>query len=477
MCAHRRLIWPWLVCLGLLSVPLEPLFAQRVLTGRVLQAPEGGPIIGGLITALDSTGREVGRTLSLSGGRFRLVHSARGRIQVQVAQIGYRPWRSDFLPMGPPDSLSLTLSIETVPVSLAELTVVGDDRCSERQLGGARALALWEEARKAFAATDATYHNEPILYDIDRQEQTLDEFGRLLSDTVYPVHASGVWSVRADTAELLFQSGFVRPRDPARGLPTWYGPDAVVLFHPRFIELHCLGYVEREADSLVGVAFEPVKGRDVPDVRGALWLDRRTLELRTMEFGYTGLGRWGAIEKVGGRLEFRRLGDGRWIIERWRMRAPVPRFDRYGSARLGGFEEVGEVVTIARANNLDTLWSGQRLLAPQPDSAAPEAQSAGSPGSSGRPITLKVSRRKVTGLSESPPYTLFRITGHNRSAATIRLRTVIVQSCVNILERCGPRQLNVILKPGEQRFLLTLRQWNTESHSGFQLAYRYDEVR
>jgi hypothetical protein len=111
---------------------------------------------------------------------------------------------------------------------------------------------------------------------------------------------------------------------------------------------------------MVGLAFEPVGGGDVPDVEGVLWMDAATAELRTLEYKYV---RYAPAEGagVGGKLEFRRLPNGGWIIPRWRIlmpvvgQAPVAAVPATGipsvqsqrtAQRQSLAEEVGEVVEV-----------------------------------------------------------------------------------------------------------------------------------
>jgi hypothetical protein len=68
-----------------------------------------------------------------------------------------------------------------------------------------------------------------------------------------------------------------------------------------------------------------VSDREVPDVRGTLWLDARTFELKLVEFKYSRLPVATTNRHVGGEVRFARLPTGAWIVERWFIRMP-----RYG---------------------------------------------------------------------------------------------------------------------------------------------------
>jgi hypothetical protein len=57
-------------------------------------------------------------------------------------------------------------------------------------------------------------------------------------------------------------------------------------------------------------------------VRGTLWLDPASRELRYLEFTYTGLGKEEGLGNPGGRLDFERLENGAWIVREWTLAMP-----------------------------------------------------------------------------------------------------------------------------------------------------------
>ena len=67
-----------------------------------------------------------------------------------------------------------------------------------------------------------------------------------------------------------------------------------------------------EQPGLLGLAFEPVRDRRIPDIRGVLWLSARSAELRFVEFDYTGMSLPEPAAN-GGRVEYERLPGGAWI--------------------------------------------------------------------------------------------------------------------------------------------------------------------
>jgi hypothetical protein len=72
----------------------------------------------------------------------------------------------------------------------------------------------------------------------------------------------------------------------------------------------------------VGLGFEPVKDRQVPEIKGTLWVDRASAELRALEYEYVNVPSTVRAPGLGGRSEFARLAGGGWIIRDWYIRMP-----------------------------------------------------------------------------------------------------------------------------------------------------------
>jgi len=104
-----------------------------------------------------------------------------------------------------------------------------------------------------------------------------------------------------------------------------------------FLADHCFK-VERgtgEHANHVGLVFQPVRGRETPDIRGVLWLDRVTAELRSLDFTYTWLPYDLRSRDYGGPVSFFRPPSGRWIVWSWRIRTPEFGFDRWTESASG----------------------------------------------------------------------------------------------------------------------------------------------
>ena len=119
--------------------------------------------------------------------------------------------------------------------------------------------------------------------------------------------------------------GFVEPAMSAAGTDSlvYYAPDAEVLLSDAFLETHCLRAVAPPTGRAgqLGLAVEPVprRGAKRADVRGTLWIDTASFELRDFEFEYTDLPPTVPEGRAGGRVGFGRLADGACSVEgTWR---------------------------------------------------------------------------------------------------------------------------------------------------------------
>jgi hypothetical protein len=314
-----RLVSSWSAGLAALLCIAAGVSAQEV-RGTVRDA-SGAPVAGAVVE-LHAGDRAVARALAGERGQYRLTASGGGTYRVRVLRIGYR--RVDGATLTVPDRGAITHDVvaSSQAVRLADMVVRVDRRCLVRPAEGAQAAALWEEARTAlFAAelaVDAGYwaRTRQFEKELDRRSGR-PSFERVWTEdrTVYGSPFSAL------PAPVLAESGYVRPSGDT---VAYYAPDARVLVHDAFLDTHCFGVDESLVDQgLIGLRFEPVDELRQPDVEGTLWLDIETAELRWLDYVYTRLPGSVPREARGGRVDFRRLPGGEWIIQSWRIRMPV----------------------------------------------------------------------------------------------------------------------------------------------------------
>jgi hypothetical protein len=369
VCSQCRCLLPgcWLVTLTLAG-PLGSQTIQGTVTGAETHAPIGG----GLIQLLGPAERVLQSTTSDEIGRFRLDSVAPGSYRIRVLRIGFRPWLSDLIALDRGQSLQLTLQSPATPVVLDEISVEVEGPCRASPEADQRLALLWDGARTGlgFAASGLTRQFE---FETRVFRRHLDPYHRTTAEQQSTHRAEGTWPVTSTDPESLAILGFVQPRDTLSG-PIYYGPDVTVFFSDAFLRTHCFRLVAspKRAKGLLGLGFEPVKGRKVPDIEGTLWLDRSSGALRRLEFRHTGLWAWLPQGESGGTLEFGELAEGSPIITAWTLRAPIPRTrPRPGGApsdrrtlryfgdrivELDGFVEDGGEVQEVRTAAGQVLW-------------------------------------------------------------------------------------------------------------------------
>src|SRR6185437_77026 len=178
------------------------------------------------------------------------------------------------------------------------------------------------------ASDEAPLDAEWIEYD-----RALDSTARLVRhQTVRGARHPTTHAFRSLPAAELDTGGYVVE---AQGGARFFAPDADALLSDEFVRDHCFRLAAPPAGSpgLVGIAFQPTRDRrEERDIRGTLWVDRATAELRSLEFAYTGLSDAAESAGAGGRVDFLRLDDGNWLVSRWNVR--MPQLQTVGS--LGG---------------------------------------------------------------------------------------------------------------------------------------------
>ncbi len=313
-----------IVCLSIpLLLPWGTLSAQRV-EGVVVDDMSDEPMAGAFVVLRDSVGSDRIRVMTDALGGFSLAVPGRGPWTVYAVAVGRQRFESNTFTVDDGEIVALRILLAPLPVALPALVVSADRQCRIRPGVGEAAGALWEEARKALDAVAWLRRQGGLRYDYVRFRRRRN--ARSLEVVSQELEGGEGWYRSGPFASIdhatLIKDGYVR-KSPAGGWE-FSAPDAGVLLSDDFADAHCLSVVEPDdgAPGLVGLAFEPIRGRDVSDVKGRLWLDGETAELRFLEYRYTDLP-WSIPDRdIGGRVAFRRLPEGPWIVEQWWIRMP-----------------------------------------------------------------------------------------------------------------------------------------------------------
>ncbi|HYH80632.1 MAG TPA: carboxypeptidase regulatory-like domain-containing protein [Longimicrobium sp.] len=297
-----------------------PLGAQTV--RGTLREASGAPVNRVLVALVDGSGRQVARTLTDAEGGFTVRAPAAGRYSLRAERVGYAAVTSPAFELGDGETRTERLVATGAAVMLQGLTVSpAARRCVVRPGAGLATATLWEEARKALNAAAFSQSARLFRYDLNQWTREIDpSSGTVRREDRQTASGLAELPFRSLPPGELSAKGYVHA---AAGDSTGYwGPDAAVMLSPEFLNDHCLRVVDATDAAEVGLAFEPVRGRRVPDISGTLWLDRRTAELRRVEYRYQGGPRESDNPRVGGTVEYERMAGGPWIVRRWSIRMP-----------------------------------------------------------------------------------------------------------------------------------------------------------
>jgi hypothetical protein len=301
---------------------------SQEVTGIARIAGSSLPIGGTSIVLIDASGVMVTGTLTQPDGRYSLRPPSAGQFRLRARRIGFSPDSSAVLDFQSGSQLRFDPAMTPLRATLEVIKVEGIQKCEVGHESGAAAYELWEAAQNALAATVAVAGDKLFAYRLQRFLREVDP------NSARVVHGS-TWRTRSLSSapyyslapESLAVVGFARVEGDSS---VFYAPDARTLTSDAFIRDHCLRAVKDSArPNQLGLAFEPVRKSHLVDVSGVLWLDRASSELRDLEYRYEmpasprGSPRPRADQATTGRIEYRRLDNGAWIVDNWIIRVPI----------------------------------------------------------------------------------------------------------------------------------------------------------
>jgi hypothetical protein len=288
-----------------------------------------------------------------------------GTYSVDVKRIGVRRTQLPPFTVAAGETHRLDITVEPLAAVLSSVRVTGRTSCIRNPAANARTAALWEDARAALTAAVIT-RDLTKTDSVVRFERKLDvNTWRVLFENRRKVSVALDRPFRSLPAEVLSVGGYVTVNQD--GSADYYAPDADVLLSETFLADHCFkiqpGIGERFGQ--VGLAFQPIPERKKPDIKGVLWMDGKTSELKTLEFSYTWVPNEIRPVDFGGVVSFFQMPTGRWIVRSWRIRMPEFGFQRYserydGTAVRLGRSNTPQLVRISEEGGavpLDVLFS------------------------------------------------------------------------------------------------------------------------
>ena len=379
------------VAVGLLTaVSAAPLSSQQV-RGVATASGTGELITGALVELLDlgapPTDPGLDAAVSNESGVFLLRAPGPGAYRIRLRRIGFSTWTSDVVEVGT-GVTTVTLEVPVSPIVLPDLSARGGQVCRGSPEDLLRAYQTYDDAVRALEPVIWTETAGLHVFDVELRSvgpesfpagtkirpehyEALDRFRatgepipgpagdqeaylRFLEMT-YPAPADTVTVRRpidSPPPEELREAGYATAND--RSDISYYAPTAATIASDSFRDSHCFR-VLAEDERAIGLRFEPLPNRDLPDIRGAIWLTGDRRAVTHIDFEFTGLRpvlrehqvpqlraaarraparvwdgayrfSFGSIRMrgdFGGRLEFDGLGDGTAVTRRWELRIPI----------------------------------------------------------------------------------------------------------------------------------------------------------
>jgi hypothetical protein len=286
----------------------------------VVRETDAGPAVAGAIVRLYQGDSVIAQGLTSESGRATLRAGGAGRFTIRVSRIGYAVSPPTPIELAIGETRSVELAFMSERIHLPELVVQGRTSCGKSPAERAMAATLWEQIRQALTATTIS-ERAGLALRSRKLERTLSARGAVVDERLSEPRVTGSRPFVPLPLEVLAREGYVLTNGDS---VVFRAPDADVLLSESFVESHCFGVTAPPAadSTKVGLTFEPTRERQVADIRGVLWVDRRTLELRRLEFRYVARGSEVQVSASLGYLEFARLPNGEWYIRSWVVRMP-----------------------------------------------------------------------------------------------------------------------------------------------------------
>ena len=340
----------------------------QTLRGTV-RDPTNRPLPGVLVLMLDSTSSVAARALTNERGEFTTASTRAGTYRLRMMHIGFQPELSEPISLLSGGEIAKTFVYTNARVALDTVRVVDRGSCQSMGDSAAITFRVWEQARTALHATQLTAASRRLMATTIAYDRVLEPDLRHVRQQRSNVSTAFVMQPwRVVSPDSLHRAGYVVT--DRTNTTTYHAPGIDVLLSPMFVADHCFQLVPpgRGHEQFMGIAFEPTPERKkLPEIRGTLWVDRKSSELRRLDFRYVHLS--SEQEQLGGgELEFANMRNGAWAISRWSIRMPVLE-QTIASQEMGGVQthvaEVhvtgGELALAIAAASHDTLWTGRTL--------------------------------------------------------------------------------------------------------------------
>jgi hypothetical protein len=342
----------WVSALAAASVVLlhSPSMGAQSLRLRIVEEDTHAPLAGALVSALGRSGVAGPPALVSVNGLATVQVTGRGPYRFVVRRIGYQPVTTDSIaaPIRADSIVNIVFPVRRI--LLSPVTIVEDAPCTDRTASPSSAAApAWTDARTALEASALTRAQRLVTTSVIRFRRELTPNGRVsFADTARV--RSGERPFVAVSPAALERDGYFRWHDD--GSQNFYAPDEDVLLSEGFVRRHCITrspLVRHDArGSEVALRFAPRANASLSDIKGFIWIDSLTSELREVDFEYVNMSLPAAVDSLGGSVTFQHLASGAWIVSAWTLR--MPRFRMVDRRRnyvvLDQYVEVGGTAAV-----------------------------------------------------------------------------------------------------------------------------------
>lgn len=156
------------VALALVAGFGRDVHAQTV-RGKLTDSISNTPLTSAFLTLVDAQGVERARAITNGTGEFTLTAPLTGTYRIRSKRIGFRPYVSAPLTLGPGETVTFNAAIAPIPIPLEQVVVAGERQCDVD--AGASVAALWEEVKEALAAVAWTSKAHGYWYQVTQFER------------------------------------------------------------------------------------------------------------------------------------------------------------------------------------------------------------------------------------------------------------------------------------------------------------------
>jgi hypothetical protein len=308
------------------SILTARLCGAQLVRGLVTERTSGTPVAGALISlerAPPTQPGPVARVLTNERGEFAVSPRAAGQYVLTAKRIGVQRFVSRPFEIASGETRRMDIVLDPVSTIMPTVEVAGATACRSRSQDAGRIASLWDEARTALLATQTAVYDRDAQASVFRYTRDLEPRAlQVINETRAESRGPLTQHFVSASGDSLSRRGYWQ--DLGGDTVVYHAPDANVLLSAAFLIDHCfsLAAAEKKRPGMIGLGFEPVPRRPVPEIRGAMWMDPETFQLRVVEYRYTRLPRSQSDTRIGGEVWFAALPNGAWIVRRWHIRMP-----------------------------------------------------------------------------------------------------------------------------------------------------------